>query len=42
MKTWFITGSSSRIGQGIVREVLEKGNNAVVMARDIRRLDEIV
>lgn len=42
MKTWFITGSSSGIGQGIARAVLEKGDNAVVMARDIRKLDEIV
>lgn len=31
MKTWFITGSSSGIGQGIARAVLEKGDNAVVM-----------
>lgn len=42
MKTWFITGSSSGIGRGIARAVLEKGDNAVVMARDIRKLDEMV
>lgn len=42
MKTWFITGSSSGIGQGIARAVLEKGDNAVVMARDIQKLEEIV
>lgn len=42
MKTWFITGSSSGIGQGIARAVLEKGDNAVIMARDIQKLEEIV
>jgi len=42
MKTWFITGSSSGIGQGIARAVLKKGDNAVVMARDTRKLDTIV
>ena len=35
MKTWFITGSSSGIGKGIAKAVLEKGDNAVIMARDI-------
>ena len=28
MKTWFITGSSSGIGKGIAKAVLEKGDNA--------------
>lgn len=42
MKTWFITGSSSGIGKGIAKAVLEKGDNAVVMARDIRKLNELV
>lgn len=41
-KTWFITGSSSGIGLGIAKTVLEKGDNAVVMARDIRKFDEIL
>lgn len=42
MKTWFITGSSSGIGHGIAMAVLEKGDNAVVMARDVRKLQDIV
>lgn len=42
MKTWFITGSSSGIGQGIAMAVLKKGDNAVVMARDTGKLDTIV
>ena len=36
MKTWFITGSSSGIGKGIAKAVLEKGDNTVIMARDIK------
>lgn len=39
MKTWFITDSSSGIGQGIARAVLEKGDNAVVMEPDLYMLD---
>lgn len=42
MKTWFITGSSSGIGHGIAKAVLEKGDNAVVMARDVQKLQDIV
>lgn len=42
MKTWFITGSSSGIGRGIAMAVLEKGDNAVVMARDVQKLHDIV
>ena len=41
-KTWFITDSSSGTGMRIARAVLEKGDNAVIMARDIRKLDEII
>lgn len=39
MKTWFITGSSSGIGAGIAQAVLEKGDNVVVMARQIKTLE---
>lgn len=42
MKTWFITGSSSGIGLGIAQAVLQKGDNAVVMARDIKKLDSLI
>lgn len=42
MKTWFITGSSSGIGEGIAKAVLKKGDNAVVMARDTGKLNTIV
>ena len=42
MKTWFITGSSSGIGRGIAMAVLKKGDNAVVMARDVQKLQDIV
>ena len=42
MKTWFITGSSSGIGKGIAKAVLEKGDNAVIMARDIKKLGDLV
>lgn len=42
MKTWFITGSSSGIGLGIAKAVLEKGDNAVIMARDTGKLKDIV
>lgn len=42
MKTWFITGSSSGVGRGIAMAVLEKGDNAVVMARDVQKLQDMV
>ena len=42
MKTWFITGSSSGIGRGIAQAVLEKGDNAIVMARRIETLEPYV
>lgn len=42
MKTWFITGSSSGIGLGIARAVLERGDNAVVMARNKEKLAALV
>lgn len=42
MKTWFITGSSSGIGLGIAKAVLERGDNAVVMARNKEKLAALV
>lgn len=42
MKTWLITGCSSGIGRGIAKAVLEKGDQAVVTARDVSTLDEFV
>lgn len=42
MKTWFIMGSSSGIGRGIAMVALEKGDNAVVMARNVEKLQDIV
>ena len=41
MRTWIITGASSGIGKGIALEVLKRGDNAVVTARDTKRLKEI-
>lgn len=42
MKTWLITGCSSGIGRGIAKAVLEKGDCAVVTARDISKVEDIV
>ena len=33
MKIWLITGCSSGIGREIAREVLEKGDNAIITSR---------
>ena len=42
MKTWFITGASSGIGRGIAKAVLEKGDNAIITARDVQKLEDLV
>ena len=42
MKTWLITGCSTGIGRGIAKAVLEKGDNAVVTARDVSKVEDIV
>ncbi len=42
MKTWLITGCSSGIGRGIAKAVLEKGDNAVVTARDVSKVEDLV
>ncbi|MBQ9315441.1 MAG: SDR family NAD(P)-dependent oxidoreductase [Atopobiaceae bacterium] len=42
MKTWLITGASTGIGRGIAEAVLADGNRAVVTARDVARLSDLV
>lgn len=42
MKTWLITGCSSGIGRGIAKAVLAKGDRAVVTARNVERVTDIV
>lgn len=42
MKTWLITGCSSGIGKGIATAVLEKGDQAIVTARDVTKLEQLV
>ena len=40
MRTWLITGCSTGIGRGIAKAVLDFGNQAVVTARDISKIQE--
>lgn len=40
MKTWLITGCSSGLGRSIARAVLEQGDQAVVTARNLEKLQE--
>ena len=42
MTTWLITGWSSGIGRGIAKAVLKHGDNAVVTARNISTVTDIV
>jgi NAD(P)-dependent dehydrogenase (short-subunit alcohol dehydrogenase family) len=42
MTTWLITGCSSGIGRGIAKAVLKNGDNAVVTARDISTVADII
>lgn len=42
MKTWFITGCSSGIGRGIAKAVLENGDRAIITARNINTLKELI
>ena len=41
-KTWLITGCSSGLGQELARQVLEKGDNVVVTARDPATLAALI
>jgi NAD(P)-dependent dehydrogenase (short-subunit alcohol dehydrogenase family) len=40
--TWLITGCSTGLGRALARHVLERGQRAVVTARDTSSLDEVV
>lgn len=42
MTTWLITGCSSGIGRGIAKAVLRNGDNAVVTARNISTVTDII
>lgn len=42
MKTWLITGCSSGLGRSLAKAVLEKGDNAVVTARNIDKVKDII
>ena len=41
MSTWFITGCSTGLGRSLAQAVLERGDNAVVTARDVARVDDL-
>ena len=42
VKTWLITGCSSGIGKGIATAVLEKGDQAIITARDTTKLNDFI
>ncbi|SHO45339.1 oxidoreductase [Anaerocolumna xylanovorans] len=42
MSTWLITGCSSGLGRNLAQAVLKNGDNAVVTARDLSTVQEIV
>lgn len=42
MTTWMITGCSTGLGKSLAQAVLDAGFNAVVTARDIRTVEELV
>jgi len=41
MSTWFITGCSTGLGRALAEAVLERGENAVITARDAGRLADL-
>jgi NAD(P)-dependent dehydrogenase (short-subunit alcohol dehydrogenase family) len=41
MSTWFITGCSTGLGRALAEAVLERGENAVITARDPERLADL-
>lgn len=41
MKTWLITGCSSGIGHELAKAVLKKGDNAVITARNVSKLNDL-
>ena len=42
MKTWLITGCSSGIGKGIAKAVLASGDQAIITARDLSKIEDLV
>ena len=40
MKTWLITGCSTGIGRGIARAVLKSGDQAIVTARNVAKVED--
>jgi len=42
MTTWLITGCSTGLGYALAKAVLARGDNAVVTARDVSKLDAVV
>jgi NAD(P)-dependent dehydrogenase (short-subunit alcohol dehydrogenase family) len=42
MSTWLITGSSSGLGRDLARAVLDAGHNAVITARDLDSVKDLV
>ncbi|MGC4961332.1 oxidoreductase [Gordonia sp. DT101] len=42
MTTWLITGCSSGLGRALAESVLEHGDNAVVTARDVSKVQDLV
>ncbi|MFD1713156.1 oxidoreductase [Amnibacterium flavum] len=41
MSTWLITGCSSGLGRALAEAVLERGDNAVVTARDVTSVEDL-
>lgn len=41
MSTWLITGSSTGLGRALAEAVLERGENAVVTARDVSKVEDL-
>lgn len=41
MKTWLITGCSSGIGRGIAQAALKAGDQVVLTARNLKKLEEV-
>ncbi|MES2170437.1 MAG: SDR family NAD(P)-dependent oxidoreductase, partial [Actinomycetota bacterium] len=42
MSTWFITGCSTGLGRALATAVLSAGHNAVVTARDVTQVQDLV
>ncbi|WP_328469000.1 oxidoreductase [Actinoplanes sp. NBC_00393] len=40
MNTWLITGCSTGLGRALARAVLDRGDNAVVTARDVTKVED--